>query len=533
MYAKLVKLFLKENFSLKRILGFDYRTSRVKAVLIGLAIVYALIVFIGTFGYMFFDLGKILMEMGQPQLLLSFLGVYAIGLSALIVFLRANGSLFFYKDYEILSPLPLHPRTVLAARMTTLLIMLYAAIAVFTLPIAFAYFYWNGVEAIALFFYLLAFPFIPLVPVVLMSSLALGIAVMTRRFRKSNLLNIVFMFAVVIALFLASFSVNEATVNPLTGQIDLFAGLSELYPPLRWFTDAVSKGSLIDLILIVLSHAGLFFLFIYLIEGAVQKTNQKGRHAQTRKREGPITYRAKGVIPALIQKEIRKFFSTPIYALNTGLGPVLLLILSVGSLFYRSEIEGFLAETVGLGPRIEAIILVLIGFSTAMTYTSAISLSLEGKNFWIVKSLPLEAKRVMAAKVAFNLVLIVPVAILSVILFGFSLAIAPVVQAIMILLSGVFALLISVMDAVVNLYFPKFEFASEVEVIKQSIAALIAVFGGFLVLIANGLIYVLLDDHASFETLLVLLTLFDLLLLLPFVYVLQRKSETRFRRMKA
>lgn len=177
MYSNLVKLFLKENISLKRLLGFDYRTSKVKGILIGLAVIYALIVFIGAFGYMFFDLGKILKEMGQPHLLLGFLAIYSIGLSLVIVFFRANGSLFFYKDYEILSHLPIHPRTVLAAKMTVLLFMLYASSLVFTLPITFSYFYWNGLHPFSLLFYIVLFFFLPLVPVVFMSLLSLGIAI--------------------------------------------------------------------------------------------------------------------------------------------------------------------------------------------------------------------------------------------------------------------------------------------------------------------------------------------------------------------
>jgi ABC-2 type transport system permease protein len=533
MYSNLVKLFLKENISLKRLFGFDYRKSKVKGVLIGLAIIYALIVFIGAFGYMFFDLGKILKEMGQPHLLLGFLAVYSIGLSLVIVFFRANGSLFFYKDYEILSPLPIHPRTILAAKMTVLLIMLYASSLVFTLPITFSYFYWNGLHPVSLLFYIVLFFFLPLVPVVFMSLLSLGIAILTRRFRRSQLLNIVLMFGIFVALFMVSFSVNEATVNPLTGQIDLFSGLSSGYPPLLWFTNAVSKRNVLDLIYLVFSHAALFFLFLYFIEDVVQKTNQKGQRAHTRINGKPVTYQARHAVFALVQKEIRKFFSIPLYAINAGLGPVILIVLSVASLFYRTEIEGILQDMIGTGLRIELMILVLIAFCTTMTYTPAISLSLEGKNFWIIKSLPLRADRVMLSKIIFNLILIVPISLLSVILFGFSIGIDMTTQVLLILLSTVFATLISVMDAVVNLYMPKFDFVNEVEVIKQSAGALLAIFGGFLMMAISGFLYVFFDRHMAFEAVLALLVLVNLILLVPFLYIIKTKSQGLFDRMKA
>ena len=87
MYLTLVKLFLKENISLKRLMGFDVKQSKTKAVLIGLAIVYTLIVFIGAFGYMFFDLGRILNEMGQAEILISFLCIYTLGMSFFVTLL--------------------------------------------------------------------------------------------------------------------------------------------------------------------------------------------------------------------------------------------------------------------------------------------------------------------------------------------------------------------------------------------------------------------------------------------------------------
>ena len=64
MYRRLTKLFIKENFSLKRISGVSFNKSKTKAILIGLAIVYAIVVFFGSFGYMFFNFGEILDEMG-------------------------------------------------------------------------------------------------------------------------------------------------------------------------------------------------------------------------------------------------------------------------------------------------------------------------------------------------------------------------------------------------------------------------------------------------------------------------------------
>lgn len=56
------------------------------------------------------------------------------------------------------------------------------------------------------------------------------------------------------------------------------------------------------------------------------------------------------------------------------------------------------------------------------------------------------------------------------------------------------SILSSLINAYVNLYMPKFDFQSEVEVIKQSIASMVGVFGGFAILISFGFIYYYLSD---------------------------------------
>ncbi|MDO9628369.1 MAG: hypothetical protein Q7I99_00590 [Acholeplasmataceae bacterium] len=533
MYKTLVKLYLKESFSLKRLLGFDYKKSKTKAILIGLAILYSIVVFIGAFGYMFFDLGDILNQMGQTKILLSFVTIYALTLSIIIVLFRASGSIFYYKDYDITAPLPIHPKTILWAKMTVLLLILYTSSFIFTLPIAFSYFYWNGFNILGLLFYLIGFLFLPLVPVLVMSLFSLLIAVMTAKFRKSKIINIILMFVIFIGIFMVSFSFNDIETNPLTGQIELFSGISRAYPPFAWFMNAVHNQNLLHLLFLVGSNGLLFFLFIHFINGFVQRTNQRGIRANIKKNGKAITYQERSIMTALVQKEFKKYFSVTLYAVNSGLGPVLLMVLSIGSLFYTSQIQSFLAQLIGVGLDVEVLLMALIGFSIAMTYTPAISLSLEGKNFWIIKSLPVKAETIMFSKILFNILLVVPIAVISIILFGFSLRIGILNQLSLILLVVVFGVFISTFDAVINLIMPKFDFINEVEVIKQSAGVMLSVFGGFGLIAVNGILYYLLNPHINLTLIIILLAVFNGVLAIPCIYFVKTKSSILFDKMKA
>ena len=534
MYLKLVKLFLKENISLKRLMGFDVKKSKTKAILIGLAIIYALVVFIGLFGYMFFDLGRILHEIGQDEMLISFLSIYTLGMAFFITILRASGYLFYYKDYEILAPLPLHPRTVLFAKMTVMMILLYMTSFMFALPIMFSYFYWNGFHIIGLIYFMIGFLFIPLIPVAMISFLSLGIATLTAKLRHAKLMSTILIFVLMIGLMMVSFSINDVEQNPLTGQIDLFKGISRVYFPFDWFRVAVHELSFVHLLYLVAANAILFVLYLYFIQGLVHKTNQRGIRVNVRKTVGALNYQKKSPLWSVVFKEMKRFFGSTIYVVNSGFGPIILLVASVASLFFQAKLEEILGQAIGVdGLPIEVMIIGLIGFSLAMTYTPAISLSMEGKNFWIMKSLPIKPKTVMYGKIVFNLILMIPIAILSVVLFGISLNIPLVNQLVMILLVIVFSLVISCFDAIINLFTPKFQFVNDAEVVKQSAGALLAIFGGFAIMAINGVVFYFLSDVMDHALVFLCMVGVNLVLLIPLVLFLEKKTDSIFSKLQA
>lgn len=528
MYLKLTKLFLRENFTLKRLMGFDTKKAKAKTILISIAILYAIATFLGLFGYMFFDLGKILFQMGQIEVLVSFLAVYSIGLTFILVLFRAHGYLFHYKDYEILAPLPISQRTVLYAKMTTMFILIFISSFAFTLPIGFSYFYWNGISAIGLISYILSLIVFPLVPIIIVSMMSLGVNYITSKFKFNKIFNIIFMFIIFLAFMLFSFSLGETEVNPLTGQIDFYKGLSDLYLPMKWMIYAIHDHDLLSLFFLVLGNISVFVLFMYLIQNLVNYTNQRGFKANFRKNHKAITYQSRPLMLTLVIKEWKKLISVPIYALNAGFGTVILLVAGVASLFYQNELQNMLSQMMGTGISIETMVLILIGFSVSMAYTPAISLSLEGKNFWIVKSLPISPKTIMLSKVLFNMVLIIPVAILSIILFGIAIKIPFISQIMMILLIISFGTAISLYDSIVNLYMPKFNFINEVEVVKNSAGALLGVFGGFFLITLSGLLYYLLNQTFIIEINLLFLILFNILLCGVFYTWMTKKVDLIF-----
>ena len=525
---RLIQIQLKNNFSFKRFFGFDLKKNKAKAILIGLAIVYAIGALIATFGYMFFDLGGMLKEINQTHLLISFSTVYALAFSMISVLLRASGYLFYYKDYDILAPLPIHSRKLFISKLVVLLTMIYFVNFIIALPIMFAYFYWEGFNILSLLIYIIGFLLIPLIPTIVMSLLSLGISLFTSKLRYSKIINLIIMVIVFIGIMALSTSMSNTTVNPLTGQIDLFTNITKYYPPFKWFNQAVYENSLLDLLWLIGSHIIIFGIAIYFIEKLAEFTNKRGIRSHIIYKQKKLSYQQKPVVQSLVEKEFKKFFGSTLYALNSGVGLIMLVVLAIASLIFKADVEGMLSQELGFALNAEIMLMVVFGFVIGMTYTPAISLSLEGKNLWILKSLPISASYVMFSKIVFNLILILPIAMTSLIILGISLSIPFVNIILLMLLIIAFSILTSCLDAVINLYLPKFDFQNETEVIKQSAGAFLGIFGTFGVLITFGVAYYFISDYISLEVSIILLTALSVILTIPFVYIIKTKATKLF-----
>jgi ABC-2 type transport system permease protein len=320
-------------------------------------------------------------------------------------------------------------------------------------------------------------------------------------------------------------SVGDVDSNPLLGQADTLRGLALFYWPMGWFSNAIANHSVLDIVYLSVSHIILFVGFLLLVSKVAIKTNQLAQVTVSGKSKQQYRVVSQTSFVTLIKKEARKFLASPLYALNSGIGIVIMLLFAIIGLFSKEAIGSFLPLLEGEGMSPSLIIIIFIGFCIAMTYTPAISLSLEGKNIWIIKSLPLRANTMMWAKITFNLLLGVPAGLVALILFGISLSVSPFELGALLLFVPSLGFLISTSDAIINLLFPKIEFSNEAEVIKQSVAALFAIFGGFAIIAINGFGFYFLATLIHPALAILAITLFNALLGFMCLLWINRFSE--------
>ena len=128
-----------------------------------------------------------------------------------------------------------------------------------------------------------------------------------------------------------------------------------------------------------------------------------------------------------------------------------------------------------------------IGFIIAMMFglisISASSVSMEGKNWWIVRTLPIGSREVLGAKLLFNLIVVVPFYILSELIMVFTVKCSLMGRLWLIIIPAVGILYSVLLGLFMNIKLPKFNWEKDLDVVKQSAAVGFSLLGGLVVIL--------------------------------------------------
>ena len=110
---------------------------------------------------------------------------------------------------------------------------------------------------------------------------------------------------------------------------------------------------------------------------------------------------ASGQKKALLAKEARRFFGTPMYLWNAGIGLIMLVAAGVAALVMRDQLLELIAMAEGALP-VLPMAAAVIGFCLSSCPIAAPSVSLEGKCLWILREAPVDEGTLLWVKVGFQ-----------------------------------------------------------------------------------------------------------------------------------
>lgn len=182
----------------------------------------------------------------------------------------------------------------------------------------------------------------------------------------------------------------------------------------------------------------------------------------------------------------------------------------------------------GMEGMLSLIVCLAICLLTSMDCVSAPSISLEGKNIWVLQSLPVRSSDVFKAKLKLHLVVNVVPAIICFLTACVFLQQGIVLSLLEAFFIVGFVLLCGLSGLVLNLLTPNLTWTNESIPVKQGASVVISMFGSWGVLIGFAIMYVLLGSLMGAEWFLVLCLVFVMTANGGLLYFLRTKGKQIF-----
>lgn len=424
---------------------------------------------------------------------------YGVALTSIVMLFftvfKANGVLFAYKEYDFLMALPVSASTVIASRFMTMYLMNLLLTAGVMLPMGAGYVIWEKPGALFYLGWVLGILAVPLIPTTLAALFGALIILFSSRFKYANGVVTVVSLAATIGILVASMSLGgmddgSFDVEKLQSLAEMLLGqIHRIYPPAVLFYGGIVEGNFLSMAGFLVLSLLWYVIFIKALSTVYKKLNTALTTYRTHSDYRLTEMKASSQMLALWKKEWKRFLSSTTYFMNMGMGAIMTVLCGVGCLFVEEELLNSLFQSEQAGEIVMRILPFAIGALLSMSCTTSVSLSIEGKHLWIIKSLPIEDVTIFKSKILMNLSLQIPAGLLAAILVNISFPL-PTLMRIMVFVTPIAcACFNSVWGMLINLKMPDYDWTSETTLVKQSMPAMAGMLGG----LGGGLLLVAME----------------------------------------
>ena len=491
-------LFKKQMMEVFSWLYKDRKTGKHRSAqgILMYALLY-LVVF-GFLGFVFYGMAQMLCE----PLVSSGMGfVYWCIMGLIGIFLGVCGSVFstytsLYRanDNDFLLSMPIPVLSILSVRLFGVYAvgLLYELIVM--LPTVIVWFIkapFSPVGAVCT----VLIPFVLSVFVLVLSAI-LGwvVALISGKLKHKNIVTVIISLAF-IAAYYYFYSQAYSMLQMLLQNVEEVGEKIKvvLYP--FYQMGLAAQGNLLSM-LIFTAIIGALFLLVYFVLSRSFLHLATANRGTARKEYKNKEQKAGSIGGALLKKELRRFLGSANYMLNCGLGIILMPIAAVLLFWQADTLLGIINEPL-LQKYIPLLAVAAICMIASMNDMTSPSVSLEGKNIWIVQSFPILSRQILAAKIKLHVLLTaipaIPLIIAVEWLIKPELHFAILIPIAVIL----FIVLMASFGLFMNLKMPNLNWTNEIIPIKQSLSVMISLFGGWVIIMALVGLYALLSSVLS------------------------------------
>ena len=476
----LLKACMSDNMSLFRIKTKSQ--SKKTKVLLPVILFVFIFCYIAGFSNMIIEP---LIEIRSEYVLLTLFVTFTTIITFVEGIYKSGSLLFNLKDDNLLLSLPIKKSTVLFVRIFKFYSFEVLYNSLFLMPAMVIYAYYVNVNISYYIVSIFALLLLPIVPIIISCIIGGVINSSASKFKHKNYVQTIITMILLVFIFWGSYNLENA-INNLTQNAEIINRvITKIYYPLSLYIKLVTNFNIVDFIKFVLINILIFAISIIIFSKIYFKinSNTKAVKLSTKSKKGNYKIKSNSQIKALIKKELNRFANTPVFVINAAFGLAIFLIgCIVISIKFDSVINPF-AEEIPIefvNSFIPVILFGFICFSSLMSSITSSMISLEGKSFSILKSLPVSSFKIILSKVLTAVCIMIPIFIVGDIVlfirFSFN-----ILEIILILIASVILPFVAeTLGIIINLKYPKMDADSDTEIVKQSMSSAISVFSGMI-----------------------------------------------------
>ena len=525
--SSLLKATMSEGLQIFNYRGKTERSRRMMpfllAVLIGLM--------------MLFSACAVTAELKEDGTESAILSLYVLVTAAVIIMegvYKSGDLLFRPRDNDTLLAMPIKKSTIVSARIIKFYTfeMLYCLIFLLPAIIAYAINVNVGVS-----YYLVAITMlllVPVIPIAISCIVGLLSSAISARFKRRTFMQVFLSFVILFAFAFMILAVNTDPDFSSRSMIAVSDKLTEFYYPASTFVDLVANFDIWRYLIFVAINLAIFTITVAVISRFYfQIVTRLSTVRRSESVNVKYNFKKHSQTSAIIKKEVNRYFNTPVLLTNTAVGLVLFVV-AVGALCLKfDDVAISLAASEEFPLTIEemhaflpSVAFAMVAFTSLMTFITTTMISLEGKGFNILKSMPISGKKVIMTKVLAAMLLIVPVTALGTIVmfarFQFN-----ALDGLLVLIAVIVTPLVTeLIGILIDLKYARFDAESDTVVVKQSAGVMVSTFLGLgMVLVTISLAFVLVFIAGQTAGLLMMDAIFVIVSLFLYFVIVTRGEE--------
>ena len=408
---------------------------------------------------------------------------------------KSGNLLFNCKDDNLLFSLPIKKSTVLFIRVFKFYLFELLYNSLFLLPaiVAYAKYINPGFT-----FYIVSFVGLlvfPIIPILISCTLGTFISYIASKFKGKSLIQTVITVIFLLGIIYFSYNSEGLIMNISQNATSINELLTKLYYPAGAYIELITKFNVLKLIEFILIHLVIFIISIIIIGKFYFSVNSNVKSITVNKTVKNYKIKTASPLKSLIKKEFNRFINSTVFITNAGMGLILFIIgIILISLKFDSAVETMVMNNPSMTSEyiINCMPVILFGFICMTSFMSSITssmISLEGKSFAILKSLPIKPYTIVKSKVLTAVLIMLPFILVGDLIIFIRFKFNPLSIIAILIASVLFPLVAETIGIIVNLKYPRMDAKNDTEVVKQSMSSTISVFLG---IIMSGITIILL-----------------------------------------